>query len=300
MVELATQLYEAARQGDLAQVSACLAAGADPNALVFDETQATEEEGSGHEVPLVVAAGAGHAAAVAALLAAGADPNGAGNQFARSLPLMTPAFLGSPQHAECVRLLLAAGADPAILPKGSYWTPMHAAAYGGHAAILRQMLLANPAGALVMAKGPAEACTPLRLALGMHAPHNPYRRPVCLAGARCLLDEGPRQPAGELVALLRERGNEALALYAVVVARQPLTPAEWALVPAPCPGLAALLPSVLERSGEEAALLVRCLPLAHRQRLRTAALCLASAQQCLITPSPSPLVRHILALSAAG
>ena len=68
-------------------------------------------------------------------------------------------------------------------------------------------------------------------------------------------------------------------LYVLLVARQPLTPAEWARVPAPCPGLGAALPAVLARSEAEAAALVAHLPAADRERLRTAVLGLARAQR---------------------
>lgn len=87
-------------------------------------------------------------------------------------------------------------------------------------------------------------------------------------------------------------------LYASLAARQPLAAAEWALVPAPCPGLAAALPAVQQRSEAEAALLVARLPAADKQRLRTAALCLAHAERHgRLPPLPTPLVARLLALS---
>ena len=61
-------------------------------------------------------------------------------------------------------------------------------------------------------------------------------------------------------------------LYALLVARQPLAPAEWARVPTPCPGLGAALPAMLARSEGEAAVLLAHLLAANRKRLRTAAL----------------------------
>ena len=102
-----------------------------------------------------------------------------------------------------------------------------------------------------------------------------------LAVARCLLALGAQPRAGALMATLeqdtaRRFGEEAVApLFA---ARQPLTPAQWALAPWPCPGLGAALPAVLARSEHEATQLVQCLPYADKLRVRTAALCLKKKQ----------------------
>ena len=63
------------------------------------------------------------------------------------------------------------------------------------------------------------------------------------------------------------------------MARQPFTPAEWARVPTPCPGLGAALHAVLACSKAEAVALVRCLPAAERERLRIAALCIKRAER---------------------
>ena len=63
-------------------------------------------------------------------------------------------------------------------------------------------------------------------------------------------------------------GSEAAQLYVLVVACQPLAPGEWARIPGALPGLAAALPAVLDRSAEEAGLLVRCLPPAARPPVR--------------------------------
>jgi len=92
-------------------------------------------------VPAGAAAIKGHTAALAALLAAGADPNGVGSKVL----LSTAAFLG---HTECVPFLLAAGADPGWV-QGDTWTPLHAAAYSGHTAVVRLLLQTHPAGALL-------------------------------------------------------------------------------------------------------------------------------------------------------
>jgi len=115
--------------------------------------------------------------------------------------------------------------------------------------------------------------------------------------ALCLLENGPPplQQSSRLLSLQAREGDAALPLYPALVARQPLTPQQWAEVPVPCHGLGTVLPAVLERSVQEAALLVRCLPAADRQRLRTFALCLARTQGHL----PTPLVWHLLTLVAS-
>jgi len=225
---------------------------------------------------------------VAALLAAGANPNGASH----SLPLKAAAAAG---RTGCVSLLLAAGADPAAR-RGQSWTALHAAAYCGQAAVVRQLLRAHPAGALVRTNSFG---TPLQVALGFSGFAARAQSPLHFEAARCLLAEGALQLAGELLALLNMMGALALPLYATVVARQPLMPAEWALVPLPCPSMGAALPAVLERSVEEAALLVGHLPVADRQRLQAAALCLAQCCARQQASLPVPIMWHILALSAA-
>lgn len=91
-----------------------------------------------------------------------------------------------------------------------------------------------------------------------------------------------------------------LPLYACVAARLPLTEAEWALVPLPCPGLGSALPAVLQRSEAEAALLVARLPASDKERVHTFALCLARAErERQLPPLPGPLVARLLALCLA-
>ena len=91
-------------------------------------------------------------------------------------------------------------------------------------------------------------------------------------------------------------------LPAFIADRLPLTDAQWALIPiAPLPGLCRILPAALACSVDQAGQLVRRLPLADAQRLRTAALCLA-ARPHLSEHSSEPLhlpavaVSHILSL----
>eukprot|EP00887_Chlorella_sp_A99_P000736 scaffold5.g736.t1 len=74
-----------------------------------------------------------------------------------------------------------------------------------------------------------------------------------------------------------------------------LSPADWAALPSPCPGLARALPSVLARSAAEAGQLVAHLPDAARGRLRALALSLAHLQRRLRLELPDGVVRRILA-----
>ena len=65
-----------------------------------------------------------------------------------------------------------------------------------------------------------------------------------------------------------------------IVSHLPLTAAQWALVPViPLPGLGGALPAALASSVDQAHQLVRRLPPADAQCLRTAALCLARLQR---------------------
>jgi len=102
---------------------------------------------------------------------------------------------------QCVLQLLAAAPEAALVSDNAGWTPLAAALEQGH------------------------ACT-----------------------AHRVLSLGALQPAGELLRTLqripamyefRERAfkEAALPLYAVVAARQPLTAAEWGMVPWPLPAL---------------------------------------------------------------
>ncbi|KAI3426877.1 hypothetical protein D9Q98_006823 [Chlorella vulgaris] len=106
-------------------------------------------------------------------------------------------------------------------------------------------------------------------------------------------------PARSALAALLAAGPAAQPLFAdFVIARLPMTSKEWATVPAPCPGIGRALPAVLAHPAEQARWLVRHLPPADAQRLRTAAFSLHRAQQQLHVFLPSPVVWDILALSA--
>ncbi|PYC76397.1 hypothetical protein C7C46_22420 [Streptomyces tateyamensis] len=96
LIELAGRIFEAARTGDEAALSAFLAGGA--------PVELTNERGDGL---LMLAAYHGHAGAVRVLLAAGADPNRANDRG--QTPLAGTVFKGADEALEA---LLAGGADP--------------------------------------------------------------------------------------------------------------------------------------------------------------------------------------------
>ena len=103
------------------------------------------------------------------------------------------------------------------------------------------------------------------------------------------------EAAGELLPKLARAGNTTGAeLLAEVVARRPLQPYEWAGLPVPCPSLAAVLPTVLERSEVEAASLVAHLPSAMRSQMQAVVLSLARAQAKARTTLPAAAVKQIV------
>ncbi len=281
MASIDQQLYAAARSADLARLRACLAAGADSN---------YRHPGTyGHVDALHAAARSGHPGCVAELLSAGADPNALSSS--RGGPLLLATIF---ENLSCVQLLLAAGADPAL--SNADWTPVHFAAHKGLVPALELMLTARPEAALVPS---ASGGLPLATALA-----SPFL-PGGPAAARCLLASGTLPPASKTLAILERHPGRAEPLYGVLAARQSLTAAQWARVPSPCRGLADALPAVLQRSTEEAALLMQHLGRSVRERLRTFALCLARAQSRQGTPHrprlatlPTALVWHLLALAA--
>ncbi|KAL4425191.1 hypothetical protein ABPG75_009207 [Micractinium tetrahymenae] len=317
MSTLAEDLFRAATRGDLQGVRSCLAAGADPDSAAPGPPGLLSRLRTGSA--LHAAAGRGHTACVQALLAAGADPNLGDSRDCG--PLHAAALSGRPacvaallaggaaadssslagavaRHglsaadmaasAACVQQLLAAGARPAA-PGPLAWATVHTAAYSGNAPALRLLLAAQPDAALFRT---SEGQTPLGLALSGRHP----------AAALCLLQHSVLPPPREVLSLLQQRQGPYInwlpPLYDALAARQPMTAAEWALVPTPCDGLGAALPAVLERLTAEAALLVQHLPSADRQRLQTAVLCLSRTQQKLRLALPAPLVWRMLALAA--
>lgn len=258
--------------GDVTAVHELLAVGADPNASVrhgYRALQAASEHG--------------HPACVRALLAAGADPNLADDAG------MTPLHRATiDSHVQCMAALLAAGADAAVASAAG-WCALHSAAQRESADVFQLLLEAAPQAALLRDKS---GQLPLDFALRYSRFHH----------ARCLLEHAPLPPAGEVLAALEEALEEAgednpplpLSLYAPLLARQRLTPAQWERVPSPSPGLGAVLPAVLARSEAEAAALVARLPADERERLRTAALCLRRAERVHGAELPPEIARSLL------
>ncbi|KAL4425235.1 hypothetical protein ABPG75_009251 [Micractinium tetrahymenae] len=204
MAELAMQLFEAAEEGNLEALLACVAAGADPNQLhattggAVAPLHAACWAGHAHcaaallivgadlEVPgvfglrpLHYAAGEGHLACLQQLLASGAEVD------ARSRRGATPLYeaaMDEPSEGRdgCVAALLAAGASPSVLgPDG--WTPIAAAAQHGRLEPLQQMLAADPAAALLKTDAGQ-----LPLGLALEQGH--------LLSARALLADGVLPP----------------------------------------------------------------------------------------------------------
>ena len=266
MVDLGQHLLDAALQGDQETLSACLAMGANANAR--DSTLAA---------PLHRAAFGGHASCVAALLEAGADPHA--RKTNKATPLHSAAFGGS---TACVAALLAAGASPTAVNDGGS-TPALDAAFFNRVPVLQALLAADPSVALLR-NGTGRA--PLTVALQF----------CRVDAARCLLAGAGLPPMEEMLAAVENalptfsRGGEVqqAPLYTLLVERAPLTPEQWGRIPTPCAGLGAALPAVLERSTEEACLLVHRLPPADRARLHTFAVSLARVQRGLPASLPTP------------
>jgi len=153
-------------------------------------------------------------------------------------------------------------------------------------------LLLDAAPACVAAKDCLN-CTPLVLLLRLAAISEQFDEKQYEIAR--LLITAPGQEPRHLLHALNVTLPTSLPLFPEVAARYALTPADWCLVPSPCPGLAAALPYVLARSAAEAALLVAHLPAAERSRLRTAALCLHRAQAVAGVALLEPLLWRILA-----
>ncbi|MFI6643047.1 ankyrin repeat domain-containing protein [Streptomyces sp. NPDC050504] len=96
VIELATKIFDLARQGEAEQLAAYVDAGVPAN-LTNDHGQSL----------VMLAAYHGHAAAVEALLARGADPNRANDRG--QTPLAGAVFKG---EEAVIHALLAGGADP--------------------------------------------------------------------------------------------------------------------------------------------------------------------------------------------
>lgn len=267
---------------------------------------------------LLEACSGGHLARALDLLAKGAYPNGVSHDMS------TPLHLAA-SHADAhpvVAALLAAGADPKALNSTGV-SALHVAAERGSRETVSALLAAAPEMAL------KRSWVLKRLPLDAALSANRYH----VAGL--LLECGSLPPVGELLASLEDARQQCarecrslafpLSLYAPVIARQPLTPAEGARVPTLCPGLGTALPAVLACSEAEAALILRnlrhlpahecqrlCaaalarseaeaaqlvahLPAVDRQRLRTAALCLKRVQRRWRVSLPQQVLRQLLA-----
>ena len=172
------------------------------------------------------------------------------------------------------------------------WLPLHFAAESGSAEAVRLLLAAAPG----VAATKAGDILPLEIALDQAVDsETDHDRARHLEAARLLL---PATRLEAALAALEEAGEVALPLFAVLAACAALSPAQWQRLPAPCPGLASILPTVLARSTAEAALLVGRLPAKVRQRLRAGALCLGRAQRERRAELPGAIVGQVLALAA--
>ena len=139
-----TPLHDAAQNGDVSEVKALLAKGADVNAKVWP----------GY-TPLHTAARYGHVAVAKELLSNGAEIDAKSTKG--YTPLHLAAFKG---HLDVVKELLTKGAQIDAKNKYVDWTPLHLAARYGHVAVAKE-LLSN--GAEIDAKS-TKGHTPLHLA----------------------------------------------------------------------------------------------------------------------------------------
>ena len=191
--------------------------------------------------------------------------------------------------------LLAAGANPTAY-NSSGKAAVHEACARGHTSVVAALLAAAPQVAVAKPAG----WLPIKLALQW----GPY------AVARCLRNDGMLPPPTEVLeafewaawCVARGAGAAELrdprAMYmrglCSYMSHQPLVPADWALVPAPCPGLGAALPAVLVRSETEAAALVARLPADDANRLCTTALCLRRVERVHGLDLPPAIVRSLV------
>ena len=234
----------------------------------------------------------GDAEEVRQQLAAAPDPAAlvAAADEAHSVNAVHCAAAQNNHNLELLRLLLQASPSAAAACTAAGDTPLHRAArdYRPCAGAVRLLLEAAPASA---AARNHEGQTPFEW-LCRHWRIAGFNEDRCCA-ARLLMAGCGLQPS-QLLESLRSSLNHSRPLFVDVIAGHPLTAADWQLVPSPCPGLAAALPAVLERSPAEAALLVARLPAAQRHCLHTAALCLHRAQVVAGATLPLPLVWRIL------
>ena len=241
------------------------AAAAALHALVAAGADVRAKDGDGAE-PLHSAArneSAEAAAAAIAGLAAEADVRARDNDGDE--PLHWAAGNVSAKAASvAVQALLAAGADVgAQNTSGS--TPLHfASAYGNLDAALA--LLA--AGADLQAVNVGGE-TPLDLAIG--------KGHFDMAAA--IVRAGPADAVLEALCSCSKLTDGAQQLFPVAIASHlPLSPRQWARIPAHHPFLSSALPTALAHSVDQASHLVCRLAPANAQRLRTFALCIGRLQ----------------------
>lgn len=198
-------------------------------------------------------------------------------------------------NLEMLRLLIDCNPAAAAAQSPEDWTPLHLAVDCGSAEAVQLLLEVAPASAT---RKDSCGATPLESLMGLISSFgfwdDNHRR-----SARLLL-AAPGQDPRCMHQSLNVGRPLSLPLFPDVVARYPLTPADWQLIPSPCPDLAAVLPIVLLRLPAEAALLVARLPRRARRRLRTAALSLHRAQATLDIFQPQQLVWRILAACLAS
>lgn len=308
-----TPLHAAAEHGhaDSAQLLVAAAPGA-----------AVVRNGTACRTPLFAAAASGHASVVAVLL--GAAP---GTAFLEELEFetgwyCTPLHAAAAEgHAAVVELLLAAAPQTAVQAAKDGTNPLHAAATGGHVEAAWQLVAAAPTTAKLAAVGASNTGdTPLHEAAARGdsaviqllldaapeaaAATNASRltplgtalrnRQATARGmaVHCLL---PATPTAVVLSELASAGAAGLCFYPdAIAARLPLSAAEWAMLPASCPGLGRALPAVLAHSPAQARQLVHHLPAADLHRLQTFALCLQHEQARWGVWLPTDVVWHQL------
>lgn len=276
----AEELRNSVRAGDVCEVRRWLT----------DAPQlATATDGHGHTAAHFAAVGCGEAGLQVLKLLLDTNPAlAAAPTAAGDTPLHYAGTCGSP---EAVRLLLGAAPSAAQLAGTANMygaLPLHLAARRGCVAAVQLLLQAAPGTAAALTH---EHQLPLDWAfwLSSRLVGGP------LVHIASLLIAAPGQQPHDLLQCLNRHTPEALPLFAQVAAHYPLSPPQWQLIPSPCPGLAAALPAVLERSEAEAALLVARLPAAECRGLRTAALALHRTQAHGRLWLPLPLMWRILA-----
>eukprot|EP00887_Chlorella_sp_A99_P001706 scaffold8.g1706.t1 len=238
--------------------------------------------------PLLNAAAEGDAAAIHRILAE--SPGAAMDHRFCWLPLHVASSHG---HAAAVAELLAAAPQAASVTGPGRKLPLYFAAVNGHAAVVQLLLAAAPQTERAKTDRGKRA-----LVLAASQGHLPAVR---------VLVERSAAPPAELIANLLEVWDKpygglpskkskktACALLTDLAASRSLSPADWAALPTPCPGLAHALPAVLARSPAEAAQHVAHLLDTARGRLRALVLSLARLQRRLGLKLPESIVRRIL------